>query len=435
MGGSLGVNSELGRGSTFWVKLPCEAAEAPAPPALEDIQGLRVLVVEDDETMRRVIASYLNVAEAEIETVATAEAALERLAEEPLPDVVVADLKLPGQDGFELQQAMAQDPRLADVRTVLLTAFNDPADRRKALAAGFAAYLSKPVRKAMLIHTIAVAAGRGTVRTVDGHATHEPAALRVASTHRILVAEDHETNRNVIRRQLASLGYTPEIVADGRAALSAIETAAYDLVLTDCHMPELDGYELARAVRERERALGRPRLPIIALTAATLKGEAERCFAAGMDDYLTKPVKLAQLDETLRRWLNGAETSEPTPLAPAGAEHGPAGQHPTFDLDELREVFGTLDEQTHAFMRQFIAAAPLLIEQLRRAVAARNREEAQQASHAGKGTARSVMATELAELFASVERHVTEEQWSAAESQVAEAGAALARARDFVAAL
>ncbi len=434
MGGSLGVNSELGRGSTFWVKLPCEAAEAPAPPALDDIRGLRVLVVEDDPTMRRVITSYLSVAEADVEAVSTAEAALDWLARHAA-DIVVVDLKLPGRDGFELQHAMADDPRLADTRTVLLTAYNDPADRRRALAAGFSAYLSKPVRKSALLHTIAVAVGRGSTRPVDGHASAHPASTRAISTQRILVAEDHETNRNVIRRQLASLGYTAEIVPDGRAALRAIEAAPYDLVLTDCHMPELDGYELARAVRERERALGQPRVPIIALTAATLKGEAERCFAAGMDDYLTKPVKLAHLDETLSRWLNGHEEGA-VPAAIARAEESsPPGQHPAFDLGELREILGTFDDQTRTFMLQFIDATPLLIEQIRLAVASRNREEAQQASHAAKGTARSVMATELAELFASVERHVTDKEWSAAESQVAEANAALERARDFVATL
>gem|GEM_PF-2646234 len=435
MGGSLGVTSELGRGSTFWVKLPCEAAEAPAPPVLDDIRGLRVLVVEDDPTMRRVITSYLNAAEADVEGLGTAEDALARLAQAPSVDIVLVDLKLPGRDGFELQQAMAQDACLAETRAVLLTAFNDPADRRRALAAGFAAYLSKPVRKSTLIHTIAVAAGRGAVRAVEGHASADAAGARAILGQRILVAEDHETNRNVIRRQLASLGYTVEIVVDGRAALAAIEAAPYDLVLTDCHMPELDGYELARAVRERERSLGQPRVPIIALTAATLKGEAERCFAAGMDDYLTKPVKLAHLDETLRRWLSGQESATIAgPRVPA-EDATPGGQHPTFDLDELREVMGTFDEQTRAFMRQFIDATPALLDKLRQAVANRNREEAQQASHAAKGTARSVMATELAELFAAVERHVSDEEWSAAESQVAEADAALERARDFVAAL
>jgi HPt (histidine-containing phosphotransfer) domain-containing protein len=137
----------------------------------------------------------------------------------------------------------------------------------------------------------------------------------------------------------------------------------------------------------------------------------------------------------LRRWLNGQELAAVPAAEDTATDRHPPGQHPAFDLDELREVLGAFDEQTRVFMRQFIDATPLLIEQLRRAVAGRNRAEAQQASHAAKGTARSVMAMELAELFAAVERSVNDEEWPAAETHVAETEAALERARDFVAKL
>ncbi len=441
MGGEIGVDSEIGRGSTFWVRLPFEATDALPVPRVDNVRDLKVLIVEDDPVTSWLLKNYLTSAGAEVETMPSAEGALHRLRELPQAfDVVVVDLKLPGRDGFEFQLEMMKDPRLAGTKAVLLTAYNDPAHRRRALASNFAAYLTKPVRKATLIHTIAVATGRSAAagtpeRTPDRTAR---AATPVHGARRILVAEDHETNRIVITRQLASLGYQADIVGDGQAALDAMDSGAapYDLILTDCYMPELDGYELARTVRERERLLGGARIPIVALTAATLRGEAERCFAAGMDDYLPKPIKLALLDETLRRWLRGSEGPRAAATRPLPAEEPPAapsGQSPVFDLDELREVLGTFDDRTRAFMRQFLDTTPPLIEQIRRAVTARSRADAQRAGHTAKGAARSVMAVELAEIFAAIERSAADEDWPSAEGRLAELDPALARARDFVA--
>jgi len=435
MGGTIGVDSVPGRGSTFWVQLPLEPSETPAAPLLEDLTGLRILIVEDDPVTSWLLTRYMTSAGAVVDTSPSAEAALRRLDARPLDvDVAVVDLKLPGRDGFEFHLELMEDPRLKNVKAILLTAYNDPAHRRRALAANFTAYLTKPVRKATLIHAVAVAAGRaaapGTVERKPA-ASARPDAAAAGARGRILVAEDHETNRIVITRQLASLGYQVDVVGDGRAALDALGNGTrYDLVLTDCFMPEMDGYELAQAVRERERVNASTRMPIVALTAATLRGEAERCFAAGMDDYLPKPVKLAQLDETLRRWIHG----EAVPVPGSVPDSSPVSTRPpAFDLNELREVLGTFDERTHAFMRQFVDSTPPLIDRIRQAVAARDRHEAQRTGHTAKGAARSVMALELAELFAAVERSATDEDWPTAEAQLAELVPALQRARDFVA--
>ena len=432
MGGSIGVESAPGRGSTFWAKIPLEAAPAVASGEIERLDGVRALIVEDDPVTSWLLTRYLGSAGAHVQTAPSAEAALDRLGEAPRSiDVVVVDLKLPGRDGFEFHLKMMEDPRLTNVKAVLLTAYNDPAYRRRALAANFAAYLTKPVRKATLIHTIALACGRAAPAGAAERQAQDRKPGMPQPGGRILVAEDHETNRIVITRQLGSLGYTVDVAGDGRAALEILDAnpSAYDLVLTDCFMPEMDGYELARAIREREREQSRPRLPIIALTAATLRGEAERCFAAGMDDYLAKPVKLAQLDETLRRWVHGEKAAAASPPTPPANE---VARPPAFDLNELHEILGSFDERTRAFMQQFVDTTPPLIDRLRQAVADRNHDEAQRTGHTAKGAARSVMASELAEIFAAVERSARSEDWPAAEAHLAEIGPALERARAFV---
>jgi CheY-like chemotaxis protein len=212
-------------------------------------------------------------------------------------------------DGLELARTIRADPQLAGTRLIMLTSLGhvlSPADLQ---SHGLAAYLVKPVKQSRLFDCLAeaVAGGRGD------HVFARPAAVPEATPGprrggRILVAEDNAVNQKVALAQLRKLGCHADAVANGREAVHALETTPYDLVLMDCQMPEMDGYEASRLIRVQEserEAAGQPvrRLPIVAMTAHAMQGDRERCLAAGMDDYISKPVREPELRTVIDRWL------------------------------------------------------------------------------------------------------------------------------------
>jgi len=410
MGGEIGVESTLGQGSVFKVRLPlpAEPAKAIAHRALD---GIAMLVVEDDPTMRSVLLRYLGVEGARVEWTASGEAALERLRAPGLPriDAVVTDYKLPGMDGFTLRHALSQDPALSEIGTVLLTAYDDRGQRRRALEAGFRAYLTKPVRRAVLLRAVDIALGRAGA---EDHATEELApepgapvdrAQALAEGRLILVAEDNPTNQMLIRRQLERLGYAADIVADGRQGIDTYASVHYGLVVSDCHMPVMDGFELTQKIRDLEHLTGRPRVPIVALTANVLQGEAERCLAAGMDDYLGKPVRLARLAETIQRWLPKSGATGAPQAGGRSAAKAAAAEGLALDLAHLLEMFGEIDEVARDTLATFLASTDELVGTLAARLAAGDVEAAGKAAHSIKGAARSAGAFPLAEIASGIE--------------------------------
>ncbi|MCR6629262.1 MAG: response regulator [Magnetospirillum sp.] len=228
------------------------------------------------------------------------------------------------------------------------------------------------------------------------------AQLRTRKGARILVVDDNPMNRQVATQQLAKLGFACDLAENGRAALSLATSDGYDLILCDCQMPEMDGYDFTRSFRRWERAQGQRRTPIIALTAHALQGDAEKCADAGMDGYVSKPVKIARIAETLRTWLPG----EPAPTPPASGarmedENDPA---PDVDLGFLAQV---LDDDAPAAMAGLLSLFAEHFEttraELEDAISARDFERAAEAAHAGKGMARNAAAMALGDAFAAIE--------------------------------
>ncbi|WP_049976379.1 response regulator [Azospirillum sp. B506] len=223
------------------------------------------------------------------------------------------------------------------------------------------------------------------------------------------MAEDNPTNQQVVLRQLRRLGYAAELAADGEKALAAWRAGRHRLVVTDCHMPRMDGYELARHIREEE-AGGQRHTPIVAMTANALSGERERCLAAGMDDYLAKPVTLAQLSRVLARWLEAG----PTPDTQAPASLAPVEELlPVLDLDHVRETFGGpedggLDDGTLDMMDFFVETTRPTLERVRQALDTGDREEARAAAHSAAGAARTAGARALAAACTALERAILE---------------------------
>jgi PAS domain S-box-containing protein len=307
MGGEIGVDSRQGEGSTFWFTA-CLAYDAPQTASSGDgLPGLRALVVDDSPTVRMDLVAKLANLGIAARSAPDGEAALARLREalarDEGYDVAILDLQMPKMDGIELARRIRAESELASLPLVLHTGFSERVHAEEARAAGISAYLLKPVQPTELAACLRkVIRSRGATDPAPPLALAPPPAAGAFGL-RILVAEDNPVNQKVARHMLERLGHTADIVASGREALLALESvhgAAYDLILMDCQMPEMDGFATTREIRRREG--DRRHIPIIAMTAYAMQGDRERCLAAGMDDYVAKPVKPDTLDAILRTW-------------------------------------------------------------------------------------------------------------------------------------
>ncbi len=326
MGGKIGLESEPGRGSTFHFTIRLTKAEpgglaAQPAPLADSLVGIRALVVDDNATNRSILHHYLVAWGMDDTVVEDGPRALEQLryaARRGKPfQLAILDMQMPGMDGIELADKIRSDPSIAETRLVLLTSVDTVADDEAARRLGFSSRLRKPVRHRQLHRTIRTAIGLGVqpsprrARAAGGGPRGGAAA---GGRHRVLVAEDNSVNQMVILRILEKLGYRADVVANGIEAIDALERSPYDAVLMDCQMPDMDGYEATIRIRELEA--GSRRTPIIALTASVLQEDRERCRAAGMDDFLPKPVTQADVRTALDRWLG----DEPPPLPPSPEE-------------------------------------------------------------------------------------------------------------------
>ena len=307
----MGLESEPGRGSCFHFTVPAHIAEGREPSsecAPVELGGVRVLIVEDNPTNRMILTSHVSgwgscVASAEdgLKAIAALRAAAERGA--PC-ELAIIDMKMPGMNGIDLARAIKADPAIADVRLVMLSSLASQGEIAAGREAGIAAYLSKPVRQTELRRAASEVLGVQPVTSVSAQPDREERTLDA----RVLLAEDNVVNQVVAVAMLKGFGCEVEVAKDGHEAVSALERRCFDVVLMDCHMPEMDGFAATRAIRDREQARGAGHVPIIALTANAMEGDRDRCLAAGMDDYLSKPFKHSQLWSAVARWDTRAKS-------------------------------------------------------------------------------------------------------------------------------
>jgi PAS domain S-box-containing protein len=313
MGGEAGVTSVEGQGSTFWftarlgISRETTTTRVAAPIALK---GQRILIVDDNATNRKVMMGQLTLRGMEPVCATSADEAMSLLrqaaaAGKPF-EVALLDHQMPGCDGAQLGKMILDEVSLQKVRLILLTSSGQRGDGRLFADLGFAGYLLKPVTQRdltdcllMVLGTKAEAWHMHTQPIITRHALR---SQRTRETNRILLAEDNAVNQKVACRILEKLGYRVDVAGDGRAAVEAWASGRYDLILMDCQMPVMDGYAATRHIREQEA--GGKRIPIVALTAHAMKGADAECSAAGMDDYLSKPIDREQLSNTLEKWLS-----------------------------------------------------------------------------------------------------------------------------------
>lgn len=344
MGGQIGVNSTEGKGSSFWFTASFEKQREKNQPVtlhIETLEGLRALIVDDSATNRKILSHQLSswgMIRSEADGAAQALSLMSDAAGNGRPiDLVILDLQMPGMDGLQMARAIKADPALASAHLILLTSLGQKGDGAKARAAGIEAYLIKPVKQSHLFDCVMTVLSKPRSTSAATNVSpplitrHSLTEARKIFANRILIAEDNVINQKVAIRQLQKLGHRADAVANGREAIEALGRIAYDLVLMDCQMPEMDGYEATAEIRRIER--GTRHTPIVAMTAHALEGDREKCLAAGMDDYITKPVKPEILKDILARYL--IDLGIPAlRQRPARVKTSPV------DMDRLYEAFG-----------------------------------------------------------------------------------------------
>ena len=396
MNGEIGLESEEGGGAEFWFKAEFARQRKKAKP-LEpaSIRGIRILGVDDNSTNRRLLSILLGSWGCRGKVVASGKEALSVLREaagkgDPFR-IALLDMQMPEMDGEMLGGKITSDPDIRDISLVLMTSIGQRGDAKRFKKLGFRAYLTKPVKQWQLLECLRTVYGEsrlagkeGADELITAHSLSENRRRMV----RILVVEDNVINRKVALKMLEKLGYRADAVENGREALAALEAVPYDVVLMDCQMPVMDGYEATAKIRKCSSGKLDTGVPVIALTANAMKGDREKCLMAGMDDYLSKPVSAEALKAMLDQWIN-----IPARKAASHAEAAPGeGTEEIFNRAELLDRLGGDEGFMSDLLGIFIEDSATKVSRLLDVSDTVDTEELRRLAHSLKGSSTNVSA-------------------------------------------
>jgi CheY-like chemotaxis protein/HPt (histidine-containing phosphotransfer) domain-containing protein len=408
MGGEIGLVSTEGKGSEFFftARFVKQVEKAYNTLCTREITGMHVLVVDDNATSRDVLMSQLKVWGVIAEEAAdglTALSALYRARETANPFIgAILDMQMPGMNGVVLAQTIKADDTLKNTRLVLMTSGAEKCDAQRGQEIGFAAYLMKPVRQSDLYSCLSVVLSGSAISQSPKVLITRPSIREIRKgTIRILLAEDNIVNQQVALGILKKQGFRADAVANGLEVITSLETIPYDLVLMDVQMPEMDGYEATRFIREPNSCVANHAIPIIAMTANAMQGDREKCLKAGMNDYVTKPISPEALVVALDKWLphDNERLATPAPLQPACANVNTF----VFDYEGLMKRLMDDTELARKVTDIFFEEMPKQISELGQAVLEGDCKKTEHCAHTIKGAAGNIGIDVFGNIAATIE--------------------------------
>ena len=422
MGGQISADSEPKKGSEFWFTIPCEPSNLTSenPPLPEqDLRDKRLLIVCKSETVDKILTTYTKSFGMRIDSVKTSYEALslirqEKVAGDPI-NCILIDSSGVEAEAAQFADALSQDPLSNDAKVIVLSLIprsisNDPSESK------FDAYLTKPLKHFQLMDCLNGILSESGPRELDLTVTQQITNIPSGEGRLILIAEDNPVNQKVALLQLTTLGFNGHAVANGQEAVDALTSGKYDLVLMDCQMPEMDGFQATKTIRMGETQTG-GRIPIIAMTAHAMDGDRERCISAGMDDYISKPVDAKKLQKVLSKWMRKGEAERPAAAAPSRKESVSEDELPTHTISEdplniarLQRTCG--DDVAREILEVYVSAAETLLDSIDVERTKRDARAVESLAHQLQGSSAAIGAAEMQRLSIRLEEMAAQNNWA-----------------------